>query len=77
MHDVDPMLDLADQLLDVAQDTGVELIVIGLRRRTPAGKLILGSSAQRIMLEASCPVLTVTVDRRSGLREPVAAVDRA
>ncbi len=36
-----------------------DLIVIGLRRRTPLGKLILGSSAQRILLDAPCPVLTV------------------
>ena len=65
LHDADPLLDLADQMLDLAEDAGVELIVIGLRRRSPAGKLILGSAAQRIMLEASCPVLAVKVDHRS------------
>ena len=49
----------ADDLLTVAEEHRADLIVIGLRRRTPAGKLILGSSAQRILLEAGCPVLAV------------------
>lgn len=49
----------ADDLLAIAEETGAELIVIGLRRRTPVGKLILGSNAQRILLSAPCPVLAV------------------
>ena len=51
--------DPGDQMLDVAQQTNAELIVIGLRRRTPVGKLIMGSQAQTILLEAECPVLAV------------------
>jgi nucleotide-binding universal stress UspA family protein len=51
-----------DDLLQVAEETGAELIVIGLRKRTPVGKLILGSNAQRILLEARCPVLAVKAE---------------
>jgi nucleotide-binding universal stress UspA family protein len=51
--------DAADQLLDVARETNAELIVIGLRRRSPVGKLIMGSSAQRVLLDAEAPVLGV------------------
>jgi nucleotide-binding universal stress UspA family protein len=48
-----------DELLAVAEETQAELIVIGLRRRSRLGKLILGGRAQRILLDASCPVLAV------------------
>lgn len=49
----------AEDLIAVADELNAELIVIGLRRRTPVGKLILGSNAQRILLDAACPVLAV------------------
>ncbi|MFH5823028.1 universal stress protein [Georgenia sp. AZ-5] len=51
--------DVADDLVSTAVEDGAELIVIGLRRRSPVGKLILGSNAQRILLDAPCPVLAV------------------
>ncbi len=52
----------ADDLIAIAGEINADLIVIGLRRRTPVGKLILGSSAQRILLDAHCPVLAVKAD---------------
>ena len=52
----------AEDLIGIAETEGAELIVIGLRRRTPVGKLILGSNAQRILLDAHCPVLAVKAD---------------
>jgi nucleotide-binding universal stress UspA family protein len=55
-------LDPADDLVSIAAEVDADLIVIGLRRRTPVGKLILGSSAQRILLDAHCPVLAVKSD---------------
>jgi nucleotide-binding universal stress UspA family protein len=51
--------DVAEEIIDAAQESGAELIVIGLRRRSPVGKLLLGSNAQRILLDAPCPVLAV------------------
>ena len=54
----------ADDVLTVAEEVGAELIVIGLRHRTPVGKLILGSTAQSILLEAHCSVLAVKLPRR-------------
>jgi nucleotide-binding universal stress UspA family protein len=52
-------LDPAEDLISVAEELDAELIVIGLRRRSPVGKLILGSNAQRVLLDAACPVLAV------------------
>ena len=49
----------ADEVLAAADEHRADLVVIGLRRRTPVGKLILGSNSQRILLEATCPVLAV------------------
>jgi len=49
----------AEDLISIAEASSAELIVIGLRRRSPVGKLILGSNAQRILLDAHCPVLAV------------------
>lgn len=55
--------EIADLVLDEAERVGASLIVIGLRHRTPVGKLLLGSTAQRILLDASCPVLAVKPPR--------------
>jgi len=51
--------DVADHVVAVADQLGAVLVVVGLRRRTPVGKLIMGSVAQRILLDAHCPVLAV------------------
>jgi Universal stress protein UspA and related nucleotide-binding proteins len=55
-------LEPAEDLIAVAAEVGADLIVIGLRRRTPVGKLIMGSNAQRVLLEAPCPVLAVKAE---------------
>jgi nucleotide-binding universal stress UspA family protein len=55
-------LDPAEDMIAVAEQVKAEFIVIGLRRRTPVGKLILGSNAQRILLDAPCPVLAVKAE---------------
>lgn len=52
-------LDPAEELLNAAEESDADIIVIGLRRRSPVGKLLLGSNSQRVLLDASCPVLAV------------------
>lgn len=52
----------SEELVEIAAEVDAELIVIGLRKRSPVGKLIMGSTAQRVLLDASCPVLAVKAD---------------
>jgi nucleotide-binding universal stress UspA family protein len=49
----------ADELIDVLEEVRAELCVIGIRRRSAVGKMVLGSNAHRILMESPCPVLTV------------------
>jgi nucleotide-binding universal stress UspA family protein len=49
----------SEDLLQAAKDEDADMIVIGIRRRSPVGKLILGSNAQDILLHATCAVLAV------------------
>jgi nucleotide-binding universal stress UspA family protein len=51
--------DAAEEIIELAEQADVSLVVIGLRRRSAVGKLIMGSAAQQILLGAGCPVLAV------------------
>jgi nucleotide-binding universal stress UspA family protein len=57
--------EVSEDLIAVAGEYSADMIVIGLRRRSPVGKLILGSNAQSILLDAPCPVLAVKADEPS------------
>lgn len=52
-------MDPAEEIVGAAERLEAGLVVIGLRRRTPVGKLLMGSTAQRVLLQAPCPVLAV------------------
>ncbi|MDT4892336.1 MAG: hypothetical protein QOE97_1371 [Pseudonocardiales bacterium] len=54
--------DVAEAVLQEAAARETELIVVGLRRRSPVGKALLGSNAQKIIVAAACPVLSVRPD---------------
>jgi nucleotide-binding universal stress UspA family protein len=47
----------ATDLVRIAETRQVDLMVIGLAKRTRVGKALMGSDAQRILLSARCPVL--------------------
>jgi nucleotide-binding universal stress UspA family protein len=49
-------------IVDAAADVDADLVIVGGRRRSPAGKAVFGSTAQEVMLEAPCPVMFVRAD---------------
>jgi nucleotide-binding universal stress UspA family protein len=51
--------DAAAAILRVAQDTNADVIVMGTHGRTGLGRLLMGSVAEQIVRDASCPVVTV------------------
>lgn len=62
IHEAADPLDPAEDLITTADERDAEFIVIGLRKRSPVGKLLLGSNAQRVLLDAACPVLAVKAE---------------
>ncbi len=48
-----------EDLVQFATDNEIDEIVIGVRRRSKVGKLLFGSNAQYIILQAPCPVVAV------------------
>ncbi len=53
--------DAAATILDVATETGCDLIVMGTHGRTGLSRLLLGSVAEEVVRKAPCPVLTAKV----------------
>jgi nucleotide-binding universal stress UspA family protein len=52
-------VDTVDELLKAMDRDDAELLVIGIRHRSPVGKLLLGSVSQQLLLECPKPVLAV------------------
>jgi nucleotide-binding universal stress UspA family protein len=55
-------VDTVDELLKAMDRADADLLVIGIRHRSPVGKLLLGSVSQRLLLECPKPVLAVKPD---------------
>ena len=48
-----------EDLVQFAKDNDIDYIFIGVRKRSKVGKLMFGSTAQQVILQAPCPVVTV------------------
>jgi len=52
-------LEAGEDLVRLADERKADEIIIGVRRRSRVGKIIFGSTAQYVILNATCPVVTV------------------
>ena len=52
-------LEPGEDLIELAKEHQVDEIIVGVKRRSKVGKLVFGSTAQYVILNATCPVVTV------------------
>jgi len=48
-----------EDIVEFANDKKVDEIIIGIEKKSKVGKLLFGSNAQYIILQSSCPVVSV------------------
>jgi nucleotide-binding universal stress UspA family protein len=58
-HAIVTNLSPGEELIDFARRSEVDEIVIGIRKRSKVGKLVFGSTAQYVILNAHCPVVSI------------------
>ena len=52
-------MEAGEKIVTIAKRNGVNLIFLGIRKRSKVGKLLFGSTAQYVILNAPCPVITL------------------
>ena len=52
-------LTAGEDLVQFADDKNIDEIVIGIKKTSKVGKMLFGSTAQYVILNAPCPVLTI------------------
>jgi nucleotide-binding universal stress UspA family protein len=50
---------VGEDIVAFAAENAIDLIVVGVKRRSRVGKILMGSNAQNVIIKAGCPVLTV------------------
>jgi nucleotide-binding universal stress UspA family protein len=53
-----------EEIVKIAKDVDADMVLVGGRKRSPAGKAVFGSTAQEVMLESPCPVTFVRADTK-------------
>jgi len=48
-----------EDIVDFAEEVQADFIIVGIVKTSRVGKIITGSTAQHVILNATCPVITV------------------
>ena len=48
-----------EDIVEFAKENNVDEIIVGVKRRSKVGKILMGSTAQYVILKAHCPVVSV------------------
>jgi len=48
-----------EDIVEFANEHKIDEIIIGIIKRSKVGKLLMGSTAQTVILEAKCPVISI------------------
>ena len=54
-------LEPGEKLVKFADEEEIDLIFLGIKKKSKVGKLFFGSTAQYVILQASCPVVTIKI----------------
>ena len=52
-------LTAGEDLVEYVRENGIDAVFVGIHQRSKIGKLLMGSTAQYIILEAPCPVISI------------------
>ena len=53
---------VSDVILKISEETDAELIVLGVKRRSAVARAVLGSTSERVLEDARCPVMLVRAE---------------
>ena len=67
VHSVIESGSVCDRILQTMKDHNADLLVLGTRARTEAGRVALGTVARQLLARSRCPILTISPDAAMSL----------
>ena len=52
------------EITELAKEIKADLIIIGAHGRSPFVRMLIGSTVERVVRKATCPVLSVTIPKK-------------